>query len=261
MLPISVVVFSICHAVIGQLPARYRPWHATFSNFLPVEEAVSLQNNGVPITTDNQEADDHEPSQWKKGVLAIAALSETIYWILATCQVAINLLTEHKYGNYSASPYRILPPLLLVVSWLYGALRPVLVRQRTLTVLYDLFVLYLMMLAALLLDMGSVLYRQYVHGSDPTLPLVTDKKGAIFLFHTLVLCVLLGTVVSLPVGLPPPGVDKSKIGISIDPEDYTPFWGWLTFWWVHPLVKRVSTPLFASSISRPQNHHRALDER
>ncbi len=28
-------------------------------------------------------------------------------------------------------------------------------------------------------------------------------------------------------------------GLSVSPEDYTTLWGWVTFSWVWPLVKRV----------------------
>ena len=29
-------------------------------------------------------------------------------------------------------------------------------------------------------------------------------------------------------------------GLQVSPEDYTPLWGWITFDWVYPLIKRVS---------------------
>jgi hypothetical protein len=31
-------------------------------------------------------------------------------------------------------------------------------------------------------------------------------------------------------------------GLSVSPEDYTSLWGWVTFSWVWPLVKRVRVP-------------------
>ncbi|CAG8744004.1 1956_t:CDS:2, partial [Acaulospora colombiana] len=56
--------------------------------------------------------------------------------------------------------------------------------------------------------------------------------------HFFILGVLIATVVSLPIGVPPPGVHRGEIGKTVSPEDYTRLWKWITFSWVRPLVKR-----------------------
>ena len=37
-------------------------------------------------------------------------------------------------------------------------------------------------------------------------------------------------------------------GYSISPEDYTSLWGWITFSWVYPLVRRVILIFFSTKV-------------
>ncbi|KAH7904349.1 ABC transporter type 1, transmembrane domain-containing protein [Hygrophoropsis aurantiaca] len=42
----------------------------------------------------------------------------------------------------------------------------------------------------------------------------------------------------MPFALPSTFVKKEDIGVTVAPEDYTTLWGWITFKWVYPLIKR-----------------------
>jgi hypothetical protein len=228
-----------------------------FSEFLPLSEAVSLLNDGKNAANgDITEGDwdlghQWKKAQWQKGVLAVPALLETVYWGFWACNLSLNVLTgsEPHGGRVGAASYELTKTVLLALSyelavtvlltlsWLYGSLRPFFLKKKVLTVPYDLFSLYLSMLAVTGLNAAAIIYKQYTRGSQG---LPTSHGTALALMmHTFVLFVLLGTLLSLPVGTPPQGVDTEKIGSTITPEDYTSLAGWITFWWIYPIVKRV----------------------
>jgi hypothetical protein len=79
--------------------------------------------------------------------------------------------------------------------------------------------------------------------------------------------VLLYFTVKMPMDLPSAGVKTEDIvrsraltvimklkttqGESVSPEDYTRLWGWITFNWVYPLIKRVSHPPTLGCLNSP----------
>lgn len=237
LFPLTVVVFNLCRIAIRRLPERHRAWHSTFSNFLPLEEAVSLINGKPiePINDQAEEAHERENSKWKAGFLVVPTLFETAYWVFWACRQVMLARERHRL-----MPVLIITPILLALSWLYACIRPLFIRRRPLTVPYDLFAVYLSMLTILGLDVGSIIYKRYAYSHGRPAPDTNHAIVVVLMLHFFALSILLGTVLSLPIGIPPPGVDKDQIGKTISPEDYTPFWGWITFFWVYPLVKRVS---------------------
>ncbi|KAJ7470737.1 hypothetical protein FB451DRAFT_1475523 [Mycena latifolia] len=48
---------------------------------------------------------------------------------------------------------------------------------------------------------------------------------------------LLCVAARLPINIPPPDVAAADIGKSVSPEDYTSFWGAVTFNWIYPLIR------------------------
>jgi hypothetical protein len=255
--PASVVVFNIARLLYKKLPERYRPLSSIFSEFLPLSEAVSLLNDGKIVANgDIPEGDwdlghQWKKAQWQKGVLIVPALLETVYWGFWTCNLAINVLTGIKpHGGHVgvassevtmtvllALSYELAVGVLLTLSWLYGSLRPFFLKKEVFTVPYDLFSLYLSMLVVTGLNGGAIIYEQYTRGSQG--PPTSYGTALDLMTHTLLLFVLLGTILSLPLDTPPQGVDTEKIGSTITPEDYTSLAGWITFWWIYPIVKRV----------------------
>lgn len=183
-------------------------------------------------------------AQWQKGVLVGPALSETVYWGFWTSRLALAVITGSKTRDEHVDVVfeltvvvQLTVAVLLTISWLYATLRPFFLREKALTVPYDLFSLYLSMLAVTGLDISAIIYKQYIAGSQGR-PIGHGTALAL-VTHTVLILVLLGTILSLPVGIPPPGVDIEKIGITTTPEDYTSLAGWITFWWIYPIVKRV----------------------
>jgi hypothetical protein len=187
-----------------------------------------------PINEQTEQIHELENSKWKAAFLVVPAFFETAFWIFSACR---QLMLAHE--RHRIIPVFIFMPILLALSWLYACIRPLFIRRRALTVPYDLFAVYLSMLAVLGLDVGSIIYKRYAYSQRPA-PETNHATVVVLMLHFFALSILLGTVLSLPVGVPPSGVDKDQIGKTISPEDYTSFWGWVTFFWVYPLVKRVS---------------------
>ncbi|KAL0573710.1 hypothetical protein V5O48_008254, partial [Marasmius crinis-equi] len=70
------------------------------------------------------------------------------------------------------------------------------------------------------------------------MPAPSTASFIAYSFNLVALSAALGVVLDMPLGLPSTRVNKSEIGYSISPEDYTTVWEWMTFSWVHPLVQR-----------------------
>jgi len=245
--PTSVVVFNIARMLYKRLPTRYRPLSPILSEFLPLPEAVSLLDerangaNGDISEGDWDMGHEWKKAQWKKGILVVPAVLETLYWFVRSCRLVVTLSGNHSHnGHDEAASHGVVMTVLLTLSWLYASLRPLFLNKRALTAPYDLFTLYLSILFVTCLNVAAMLYKQYIGDG---LALRTSHGTALtWTAHILFLCVLLGTTLSLPIGVPPRGVDIEKIGTSITPEDYTSLAGWITFWWIYPIIKRVSFP-------------------
>ena len=174
-------------------------------------------------------------------MLAVPAFVEFGFWLTWLIRHAYHAINNNIFeGGNAPLSYEVVMASLLTLSWLYACIRPLLIRQHVLTVPYDLFSLYISMLFALILDVGAYLFKEYVRGEHglPNTP-TRHSQAVAFLVHVFCLFVLLSVTLSLPVDVPPPGVDADEIGKSVTPEDYTPLWGWISFWWVYPLLKRV----------------------
>jgi hypothetical protein len=250
LFPLTVVVFNLCRIALRHLPER--PWHLTFSNFLPLEEAIYLMNDKPiePINEQTKEIHERETFKWKTGSLVVPAFFEIAYWVFSACRQVIL-----AHGRDQIIPVFIITPILLALSWLYACIRPLFIRRRAPTVPYDLFAVYLSMLAVLGLDVGSIIYKRYAYTHDRPTPETNNATVVVLMLHFFALSILLGTVLSLPMAVPPPGVNRDQIGKTISPEDYTPFWGWITFFWVYPLVKRVSQTRSVVTEAKPGTGH------
>lgn len=249
--PTSVVAFNLARLLYNRLP--YRPLSSTFSNFLPLEEAVSLLNenaNGVTRTISSDDWDlghEHKKDKWKVGILVVPAGLETAYWGFWICRFVLELLrTKDEDDNTPVAAYEVVTTTLLAISWLYALLRPLFLR-KPLTIPYDLFTLYLSMLGVTGLNIGAIIYKEYVYGPGGPAPRTDHGTILALMVHVFILFVLLSVTVSLHTGIPPRGVDREKIGTTITPEDYTTLAQWITFWWIYPVVKRVSRSLLDES--------------
>ncbi|KAG8816885.1 hypothetical protein FRC17_000158 [Serendipita sp. 399] len=166
-----------------------------------------------------------------------------MYWAYWSCRLVIEFMGKKRTNkDLESARVMISMAILLLISWLYATLRPILLRRQILTVPYDLFTFYLSILAVTCLNIGTILYEQYVNGKHwhSHLREMSYATATAFLSHIFILATLITTTLALRVGIPPPesGVDFDEIGKTVSPEDYTHLWGWITFWWIYPMVKK-----------------------
>jgi heme/copper-type cytochrome/quinol oxidase subunit 3 len=221
----------------------------------PAPDATSESSDDEgPIEVDELAASDEyyflsakKKSKWKRWFLAVPALVEMMFWIVWLCHLLMRHLRTRQFdsGHSKEDPVRmheVLSTVLLLGSWTYAFVRPFLLRGKILVVPYDLFTLYLTKVAVVCLNVGATIYKHYAgeHEHHNPMTSATKLKNIIMMTHLFILGILIATTVTLPIGIPPPGVHKSEIGKTVSPEDYTRLWKWITFAWVKPLVKRVS---------------------
>ncbi|KZP20510.1 hypothetical protein FIBSPDRAFT_932199 [Athelia psychrophila] len=133
--------------------------------------------------------------------------------------------------------------ILRAATWFYGAMRPIVKAQATAP--YDLFILYLIQLVMSCLLLGGVAYEHDVYNR----PLPSPSSMASLVFNLAATLVLLGVVLSMPLALPSNRVKKSDIGVTVSPDDYVTLWGWITFSWIAPIIKKgAHTTLVDSDI-------------
>lgn len=158
---------------------------------------------------------------WRTLILTFIGLLQSLIW-----------LSIGSYSIFTGEPHGYLM-LLISFAWLFAALY--LVFHPTNTPPYSVLTIYLMHLIGGVILLGGVFWDSSVEGlplrSIDTFGLAANLGAVVF---------LLGVVCGIPVGVPSKRVKAEDIGRSISPEDYTSLWGWITFSWVWPLVKKVS---------------------
>ncbi|KAG6809740.1 hypothetical protein H0H92_014907 [Tricholoma furcatifolium] len=117
------------------------------------------------------------------------------------------------------------------LTWLYTTLRPIF--RPTQTVPYDLFLVYLLLFAGAMVEVGSVLYDKGVYGEGPSMGMLVVVAGNLLATGTA-----LGAVLRMPMALPSQDVKSDDIGVSASPEDYTSLFRWITFSWFYTIVRR-----------------------
>ncbi|KAN0111601.1 hypothetical protein V8E52_008339 [Russula decolorans] len=211
-----------------------RPIKEPFTPFLTLQEAEALDTAAIAESkaalgeAGLGEADavaEHVESRhfWKSLFLSWFALIETLVWLGIA---SFTIIQDERDLVYVASPF------VLALTWLFATVRSI-VRPKF-TPPYDLLTLYLIYTVFELVSLGAFAYNHRAYGT-PLPPLL------ILTAHILNLCVvfiLVAIVLSMPLAIPSRQVEKAKIGLSVSPEDYTTLWGWVTFSWVWPLVRR-----------------------
>ncbi|KAI0030294.1 multidrug resistance-associated ABC transporter [Vararia minispora EC-137] len=197
----------------------FEPVVAPFRQFLSVEQAEAYEAmDNAPSPADST----LRPPPWRMLVLTGLALAEALAWIFVASLLAVQRT-----------------PLLSVArayvagtSWLYATVRPT--ARPALTVPYDLFLLFLVHATAVCLSLGGALYEHSAYGA----PLPPTGALVLYVLDATVILTLLVIVMSTPVGVPSARVERSKIGETVSPEEYTTLWGWVTFSWVWPLIRK-----------------------
>lgn len=231
-----------------------RPIKEPFTPFLTLQEAEALDAAAKAALGEagQDEADsvtEHVESKhfWRSLLLSWFALIETLVWLGVA---SFTILKNERDPVYVASPF------VLALTWLFAAVRPT-VRPK-MTPPYDLITLYLIYIAFEMVSLGAFAYNYHAYGTPLPPPLIITAH----ILNLCVLFILVAIVLSMPLSVPSRRVEKSKIvslprvalprsltgmvqGLSVSPEDYTTLWGWVTFSWVWPLIKRARVLLLS----------------
>ncbi|KAH9035079.1 hypothetical protein EDB84DRAFT_1561273 [Lactarius hengduanensis] len=230
-------VFVLCVSSIPiptWLSNLIRPVKSLFVPFLTLEEAEALdvadaaESKAVLGEVEQGEPEaviaQVEPGHfWKPLFSSWIALIETLAWLGVA---SFNVIQDQRDPIYVASSF------VFVLTWLFATLRPILRPKPTPS--FDLLVLYLIYFITEVVSLGAFVYNKHAYGT----PFPDTLTLAAHALNLGALLILIAIVFSMPLAIPSRRVDKEKIGKTISPEDYTTLWGWVTFSWIWPLIRR-----------------------
>ncbi|KAF7350973.1 hypothetical protein MSAN_01659500 [Mycena sanguinolenta] len=223
----SALVLAICLSFVPlPLPNALQKWSDAakkqFIQFMTLHEAEGLalaDEKNVPEVELTVQAD---RAPWRKFVFVVVGLLECLAWL---ADGSFLVITGHSW-------WAAVQQFLVGFTWLYTAARPVL--RPTATPPYDMLALYMVHIGGGILQLGGYLFQH--NSSGAPLPDTWVLVG--LSVNLAVLVGLVAVIMGMPLALPSHLVKKEDIGSSVSPEDYTILWGWVTFTWVYPLVKR-----------------------
>ncbi|KAJ7179617.1 hypothetical protein C8R46DRAFT_1074274 [Mycena filopes] len=195
-----------------------------FTRYLTLHDAEGLtlaDEQDIPEAQATLEVDNTIPL-WRTVVFTFTGASICLVY-LAGCSFL--LITGHPL-------WEAIQLFLVAVPWLYTAIRPIL--RPTATPPYDMFAIYLVLIGGGVLQLGGYLFQHTAWGAP--LPGTLVLVGLSLNLAALV--GLVTVIMGMPLALPSHLVKKAEIGSKVSPEDYTSLWGWVSFRWVYPLVKR-----------------------
>lgn len=220
---VLVAVFAIHRIPLpGPLKKVTGIFKSPFKRFLTLSEAEQLDTGEDGAGERNDER--KKAPLWLTLVLSWTALLETVAWMVVA---AYKLTIDDDVDVWEA--WRA---VLLAFSWLYASIKPIF-KPKT-TPHYDLFALYIVHILGAILVFGGVFFDHDVFGD----PLPKKHVIALYALNLVAVASLLLITLSRPLAVPSAKVNKEEIGKTIAPEDYTSLWGWISFSWVGPLVKR-----------------------
>ncbi|KAF4588529.1 hypothetical protein EYR40_010081 [Pleurotus pulmonarius] len=227
-------VLAICISSIPK-PAPIRRLFSTiskpFKTFITLEEAEALTNDNMNQEKGlEQERDDGNDAEGDTG----PPIRRTVFMVFVGLMQSLFWMGEASFlivGDIQR-PWAGISALLRASTWLYATVRPVSHPSRTAP--YDLFALYFMHFVMGWLTTGGVIYDHTVLGIPWPSTWVLVGMGA----NLASILMLLGVVCSMPVGVPSKRVKKEDIGVTVSWEDYTTLGGWITFYWIYPLVRK-----------------------
>ncbi|KAF6756229.1 multidrug resistance-associated ABC transporter [Ephemerocybe angulata] len=190
--------------------------------FLPIEEAEALEGDEGEDETDEdlkKATSTGQRSVWRTVLFAVTGLFQTLVWLgLASYHFYTDAPKTRALGGLFA--------LLTAGTWFYTGLRPVI--RPSATAMSDLLVVYIALLCGGVLKLGG----EMIHSHWEPLEWVAAwlNIGS--------LLVVLSALFSMPLNIPSSRINKDDIGITIAPDDYTSLFGWTTFSWVYPIIKR-----------------------
>ncbi|KAF8890914.1 multidrug resistance-associated ABC transporter [Infundibulicybe gibba] len=228
----AAVVFALC---VASLPASRPLRHlfgiikSPFKPYLTLHEAEALDNasvGGGSAEEDSARADfkvTEVVPLWRTVVFVFLGLLQTIF-CLADGSFQLFRNPQDIWGGAR--------PFLVAATWLYTVIRPI--ALPAVAVPFDLFAIYTLELCAGVLRLGGVFFDHGVMGS----PLPSTLAIVALSSNLVMIIVLLTVVLNMPLAVPSNRVKKSEIGLSVTPEDYTTLFGWISFSWIYPLIRR-----------------------
>ncbi|KAJ7695669.1 hypothetical protein B0H17DRAFT_1158809 [Mycena rosella] len=234
IVPALLVLILLATSLPIPLPVRFRGIYAltrsSFTSYLTLDEAE---------TFDRASFEPVRPSaapRWQSVLFAFAGLVEGLAWVAET--------TFHLVMA-PFDPWGTARRFLVAFSWIYATVRPI--THPMSTVPYDLFAVYALHLVASSLHLGGYIFENIVSGTP--LPDTWILLGSSA--NLAVIVALLYVTIRMPIALPSSHVKKEDIGNTVSPEDYTSLFGWITFGWVYPLIKRgTNTTLEENDVFR-----------
>ncbi|KAJ6542743.1 multidrug resistance-associated ABC transporter [Mycena capillaripes] len=229
---IAVLTICICSLPV-QLPVPIQRLATPLKPYITLDEALAESTDiqsaeAIRIEDVNPQIEVPESGVlWSSRVFIFAGLLQTLGWIAVA---VFDFLATDGVNGRTFAQY-----LLLAFSWLYTTVRPIV--SAPVTAPYDLCLVYFLHFVGGLLLLGGHLFNYAV--ADTPLPSTATLIGLSTSLATVF--TLLYVTVQMPMALPSPHVKKKEIGQSISPEDYTQLWGWITYNWVYPLIKRGTT--------------------
>nr|VWO97308.1 NAD-dependent protein deacylase (EC (Regulatory protein SIR2 homolog) [Ganoderma boninense] len=215
----SVPTAFVGAVLVGALPpvqTRLRNIGQPFLDFLSLPEAEALLVSEAYDTLKDQ----HPTSSLTRNLLAVISLVEFLVWLGLGCYNLISDFDNAYSGIHCA---------VTSSTWLYAALRPI--AWPTVTVPFDLFFLFILHLGFSVINGAGYLFGFYLYNT----PLPSLLEIVIYTVNFLAITGLLAIVFNMPLALPNEHTEKEDVG----PEDYTTLWGWVTFDWVTPLIRKA----------------------
>ncbi|KAJ7047568.1 P-loop containing nucleoside triphosphate hydrolase protein [Mycena alexandri] len=210
----TILVCGLCTTFIP-VPAFLKrfvaPVFRPFQEFLTLEEAEAFLSGGsLPAYASTE-------SNGTTSVLCFLALVEILLWSAVG-------ISEFVSGAIFGTG-RILP-FLFMVPWVYSFLRP-LMSAPIITAPMDLFWLFSLEFTGDLLLLGGL---SLGYGTT------SEAMATVLVVNTVLTVSLFVFVLRLPLGIP--SREPTEGELEPAPEDYTSLFGWITFAWVFPLIRR-----------------------
>ncbi|KAJ7121096.1 multidrug resistance-associated ABC transporter [Mycena epipterygia] len=216
------ILFVLRHLLPSSIRRIFASMTTPFNAYMTLEEAQALDSGATGRLLDPNDygVEVQIPRRRYSLFFAFCGLLQALAW---GAHALWSLM-----GRNAIDKSRGTQDLLIAVSWLYTAISPVL--HPSATVPYDLLTIYLLHGAGGVLMLGGYIFDHTVEGiilpSGFILVGLSANIGVTFS--------LLYVAIRRPLRVLP---QHMGIGNSISSEDYTSFWGALTFSWIYPLIQ------------------------
>ncbi|KAL0951671.1 hypothetical protein HGRIS_008350 [Hohenbuehelia grisea] len=224
----SILVLGLC-ATSLPYPRPLRKTFAAakfpFQLFISLAEAEGQRDEDATSRDENTLHSDggRKGSAWRAVVFSFIGLVESLAWVG---------VGSYRIIDESSTLWVGLSAILIAFTWLYATVRSIFSLEATPP--YDIFSVYFLHLFGALLQLGGAAYDYNVLGYPWPSAITSLAMVLNLVLITLGLVVMLG----MPVGVPSEQVKEGEIGTTLSPEDYTTLWGWISFSWVYPLIKK-----------------------